>query len=250
MSIGAQLRASREARGLTLDAVSRTTRVQPRILAAIERDDVAAVPPRPFGRGFVRAYAAEMGLDAEQITHEYFARFAPQPPPIEEDPAPRPASPGGRSRAWIYAVGVAGLAVGVTLAFLARTPRSAGGAPSAQPSPTIGTSGNAPADRATPVAPESTPTDAATPAAAPLTIILTVQRPVWVTATTDGRREIYRILTPGAPTRLTAAREVTIRVGDAGAIAWRVNGRDAGPMGRSGQVRDLRVTPANAASVR
>src|SRR3982751_1455936 len=82
MSIGAQLRASREARGLTLDAVSRTTRVQPRILAAIERDDVAAVPPRPFGRGFVRAYAAEMGLDAEQITHEYFARFAPQAAPV------------------------------------------------------------------------------------------------------------------------------------------------------------------------
>ena len=248
MSIGAQLRASREARGLTLDAVSRTTRVQPRILAAIERDDVAAVPPRPFGRGFVRAYAAEMGLDAEQITHEYFARFAPQPAAVEVAPSARPASPGVRSHAWIYGVGVAGLAVGIALAFLARTPGPASEAASPPPAPTAGTSGSAPADES--VATVSRPTDAAAPAAAPLTIDFSPQRPVWVTASADGHREIYRILTPGAPTRLTASREITIRVGDAGAMTWRINGRVVGPMGRSGQVRDLRVTPANAASVR
>jgi len=60
-----------------------------------------------------------MGLDAEQITHEYFARFAPQPP-AELAPAARQTNPGGHSRTWIYALGVAGLAVGVALAFLAR----------------------------------------------------------------------------------------------------------------------------------
>ena len=87
-------------------------------------------------------------------------------------------------------------------------------------------------------------------ATAPLTIVLTAQRPAWVTAIADGHREIYRILTPGGPTRLTAAREVSIRVGDAGAITWIVNGRDAGPMGRSGQVRDVRLTAENAGSVR
>src|SRR6478609_6459322 len=90
MSIGAQLRAAREARGLSLDAVSRTTRVQPRILAAIERDDVAAVPPRPFGRGFVRAYAEEMGLDGDQVTRDYFAQFAP-PTPVPDELATPPA---------------------------------------------------------------------------------------------------------------------------------------------------------------
>ena len=121
MSIGAQLRASREARGLTLDAVARATRVQPRILAAIERDDVAAVPPRPFGRGFVKAYAAEMGLDPEQITHDYFARFAPPEPTDVPLPGLVGQAP-ARSHTWVYAVGVIGLAVGVALAFLARGP--------------------------------------------------------------------------------------------------------------------------------
>ena len=64
MDIGTQLRNAREARGLTLDALSRSTRVQPRILSAIEQNDSMRLPPRPYGRGFVRAYASEVGLDS------------------------------------------------------------------------------------------------------------------------------------------------------------------------------------------
>ena len=37
---------------------------------------------------------------------------------------------------------------------------------------------------------------------------------------------------------------------DAGALAWRVNGRDVGTMGRPGQVRDLTITPKTAATIR
>src|SRR3982751_598698 len=135
MSIGAQLRASRETRGLTVDAVARATRVQPRILAAIERDDVAGVPPRPFGRGFVKAYALEMGLDGDQVTRDYFAQFAP-PPPVPDEIAIPPArvDSGVRSHAWIFAVGLAGVTVGVALAFFARAPE-----PVAQPRPALGT---------------------------------------------------------------------------------------------------------------
>jgi hypothetical protein len=183
-----------------------------------------------------------MGLDPEQITHDYFARFAP-PQVADLQPAQAAATVPARSHTWVYAVGVVGLAVGVALAFLARTPQPEP-APSSAP-PAVGTSGTAATTGG--AAPE--PRATAPSSAAPLTIVLTAQRPAWVTATADGHREIYRILTPGAPTHLTAAREVTIRVGDAGAITWRVNGRDAGLMGRSGQVRDVRLTAENAASV-
>ena len=68
MDIGARLRDAREARGLSIDAVSRSTRVQSRILSAIERNDSMCLPPRPYGRGFVRAYASEVGLDPEVPT--------------------------------------------------------------------------------------------------------------------------------------------------------------------------------------
>ena len=82
--VGARLRASREAKRLSLDAVAASTRVQPRILSAIEQNDASVLPPRPYGRGFVRAYAQELGLDADNIVREYFGQFAPPEPP----PAP------------------------------------------------------------------------------------------------------------------------------------------------------------------
>ena len=77
MDIGAQLRSSREGKRLSLETVARTIRVQPRVLVAIERNDSTAIPPRPFGRGFVRAYAREVGLNPDQTVRDYFEQFAP-----------------------------------------------------------------------------------------------------------------------------------------------------------------------------
>ena len=84
------------------------------------------------------------------------------------------------------------------------------------------------------------------PAPAPVSIGLQAQQAAWVTATVDGERAVYRILQPGERVRLDGAREVTIRVGDAGAVTWQVNGRAATPMGQPGEVRTARVTPDNA----
>jgi hypothetical protein len=270
MSVGAQLRASREARGLTIEALAHTTRVQARILAAIERDDVAGVPPRPFGRGLVRAYAREMGLDADRIAREYFAQFAPAPPAGSTQPGlpdHRPqlessAEPTRERRVWIPLVAAAGLTAGVALAaVLVRTWIS----PAASPSSGIGTSGmptEAAVSDATPPPPADTPQAAAAPAApvdapapppvpaSPLSIVLTAERPSWVTADADGRRALYMTVLPGAPQTVTASREIVIRVGDAGNVTWQVNGRSIGTMGRPGQIRDITVTPANADTIR
>ena len=76
MDIGEQLRHAREARGLSIDALSKSIRVQPRILSAIEQNDCATIPPRPYGRGFVRTFAMEVGLDPESTVREFFSQFA------------------------------------------------------------------------------------------------------------------------------------------------------------------------------
>src|SRR5687767_5129361 len=75
MDTGLRLRTAREAKGLTIDALARTTRVQPRILEAIERNDAHALPPRPYGRGCVRAYANEVGLEPVGTVREFFSQF-------------------------------------------------------------------------------------------------------------------------------------------------------------------------------
>ena len=91
MDIGAQLRSSREGKRLSLETVARTIRVQPRVLVAIERNDSAAIPPRPFGRGFVRAYAREVGLNPDQTVRDYFGQFAPPADAPVAEPVSREA---------------------------------------------------------------------------------------------------------------------------------------------------------------
>ena len=57
-------------------------------------------------------------------------------------------------------------------------------------------------------------------------------------------------MAPGSTQVLKARREITIRVGDAGAAAWTVNGRTQAPMGGPGEVRTVVLTPGNASTIK
>jgi cytoskeletal protein RodZ len=255
MNIGAQLRAAREAKGLSIDALAATTRVQPRIITAIERNDVAAVPPRPFGRGFVRAYAREVGLDPDQTAREYFAQFAPAPEShTDGPPTPKHSRHNEWSAThWMWPVAAAALVI-LVVSVVSLSTSDNPTAERGSPAP-IGTSGSS-AAAATAVADKGgQPSKAATAAGqvqptAGLTVVLVAERKCWVTANADGRRAVYRLLAPGTRETLRAEREITIRTGDAGALTWTINGRDAGTLGRPGQVRDVRITPKNAGSIK
>jgi len=65
--IGAQLRAAREAKGLTLEQVAAETRIPQRHLIAMEAGDFAKLPGRTYAVGFARTYAKTAGLDADQV---------------------------------------------------------------------------------------------------------------------------------------------------------------------------------------
>lgn len=67
MEVGHQLFTARQRRGLTLDDISRTTKIPVSLLEAIERDDVARLPQGFFTRAFVRAYAHEVGVNADDL---------------------------------------------------------------------------------------------------------------------------------------------------------------------------------------
>ncbi len=266
MDIGAQLREAREAHGLSLSRLSQRTRVPERALAAIERNDKSALPPHPFSRGFVRTYASEVDLDPDRLVREYFAQFPEQPPAaLPRRRTEVPDTSWQQHSPWMglataFAILAVVVAASVVLGRKGQSPN--------EPQP-VGTTGEAPASStaaAPPAAlptipaadrPTSTPPTAASPASAPaaapqgqIVIALSTSRPCWVTATVDGRRTIYRILQAGERETIAGDKEVKLRFGDAGAMAWTVNGRDVGTPGANGAVRDVRVTPENAATVK
>src|SRR5919106_3125843 len=66
MDVGGALRDAREQRGLSLDRLSQTTKISVTILRAIENNRIEKLPDGIFLRGFLRAYAREVGLNPEE----------------------------------------------------------------------------------------------------------------------------------------------------------------------------------------
>jgi cytoskeletal protein RodZ len=111
-SIGHFLKSERELRHVSLEELAQTTRIPIRSLLHIEADQLDCLPGEVFVRGFVRAYARALGLDAEGVLDTHFAER-----PAESAPAPITAlTPPEKARRHGVAFAVVVLLVLFTLA--------------------------------------------------------------------------------------------------------------------------------------
>jgi cytoskeletal protein RodZ len=72
-SLGTFFREAREAKGLTLEQVGASTRIQESYLKAIEEEHFHVLPQKVFAKGFVRTYAQTLGLDEEEAMQRFSA---------------------------------------------------------------------------------------------------------------------------------------------------------------------------------
>ena len=61
----------------------------------------------------------------------------------------------------------------------------------------------------------------------------------------DGKRSIDRLLPAGQRMTIDAQRELVLTVGDAAGVALTLNGTDAKPLGKSGEVVTTRINITN-----
>jgi cytoskeleton protein RodZ len=83
-SIGQVLKQEREERRLSLEEVSSTTRIPRRALQSLEEDRFEDLPSGVFVRGFIKAYASAVDIDAEDVL-AHFDEQNPEalpPPPL------------------------------------------------------------------------------------------------------------------------------------------------------------------------
>lgn len=64
---GEKLRDAREQKGLTVDDVAARLKVPARYIVALEQGDLASLPEPTFVRGYVKAYARTVGVDAAEL---------------------------------------------------------------------------------------------------------------------------------------------------------------------------------------
>lgn len=88
------LREAREQRGISLTEAERGTRIRQRYLAALEDDNLAALPSPVYARGFLRNYALFLELDPDHVIDLFDEETQPARNRIRAargEPAPRPA---------------------------------------------------------------------------------------------------------------------------------------------------------------
>ena len=100
-SFGAYLRDLRERQGVSLDELSRATRVLHHYLEALEADALTALPAPVFTKGFIRACCQVFGVAPDEALALYDQRIAkdlagvritPAPPPPRDDHVAVPGS--------------------------------------------------------------------------------------------------------------------------------------------------------------
>jgi len=78
---GSDLKAAREARGMSVEDVAIRLHLESRTISALEADRYEQLPAPIFVRGYLRNYARLVGLDEEALVERYGAQGVPEPSP-------------------------------------------------------------------------------------------------------------------------------------------------------------------------
>jgi cytoskeletal protein RodZ len=86
---GEKLKGIRESHGVTIEEISRTTKIHSSYLEAVERDDIEVLPGPAYVKFYIRAYAEVIGFDAAALIREYdLEQAAAEPGDVAEAPPP------------------------------------------------------------------------------------------------------------------------------------------------------------------
>jgi cytoskeleton protein RodZ len=271
-NLGKSLREARERTGLSLAQVAKATKISITALQALERNDYSRLPAGIFSRGFVRGFAAAVGLDPESAVQEFLTQCP------DAAATTGPLSSGEREenevieserqaavtvlRLAVWSIVVAAVVLYLTIGQSEQPSELADSAPGAanrgaERRDVVTLGGSSSANRASQSAnalPQGEPAVRATSGERAdvekadrdrLVVNLSTTRPCWVSAKVDGRVEIYQLFQAGARRTLDVHRELVLIAGDAGALEVTLNGAPTRALGRSGQVVSARFIAAN-----
>ena len=242
---GKKFRSARDAKGMSLDQIAEETRISTRFLRAIEQETFNLLPGGVFNRGFIRTYAAQVGLDPDIAVAEY-ADLTEETALEESFRSPEPAP-----ERHIVALAVGGLVVLIVLFYIFAQDRNVAAEttePTGATSQTMARPEPAPAveGAATLQLSPSPPRVRAERTSEGVSIQIQVHDTTWVAIAADGREVVSgEVLSTGTTRRYTARETIELTIGNAAGLSLRINDREVPSLGRAGQVRVLTITPDN-----
>jgi cytoskeleton protein RodZ len=253
---GGKLRLARERRGISLRQIAASTKISAASLEALERNDISKLPGGIFSRAFVRSYAVEVGLDPDETVKEFLTRFQGETPQASAAPPPIPESESNfdsqqRIASVVLKLVLISIPIVAAILYFTLRARPAEPAPAPAPAPVaVEQPAAAPADpppvdaaAAAPVAKAPAPAPPpATSKAEAMTLELQPTAECWIKLTVDGRPVLARLMQPGEKDVRKVRETAIIEVGNAGALAFTIDGRPGKPLGSLGQKKTATIT--------
>ncbi|MCL2877401.1 MAG: DUF4115 domain-containing protein [Acidobacteria bacterium] len=278
-SIASKLRAKRESLNISLEQISKDTRISLHHLESLENGRYDGLPGGMYNRAILRSYCDELGLDKNEILQCYDAEIVPR----QEKPAATPFIPPPSkikahtvavwslififciglflSREWIvsalspyfssdYGRPSSGLSPERSSApaktvNMDTTAKAATGAQTAtvhtETAPAVSTGGDDKAFEALPERTAQSARAAGNANAQPLRLEIVGREECWLSINSDESGAVTKTLSPGDVEFFTAARTISLIVGNAGGISLRINDHTAKALGQSGQVVRLTI---------
>ena len=239
MDIGTHLREARQRHGVTLRQIADSTKLSTTTLQHIERNELDRLPGGVFTKGYLRAYAAEVGVNPQEVVNAYLAQFpaarATEELPIGRAPAIENSLDGRRLLSGVAAI-VLALVIYGSLQDSAESPIVS--------SPEL-------VQASAPI--ESLVTESVASGALPeserqewgLHLEIQPTGECWVSAVADGRLAVYRLLQSGERVTVMAREELVLRVGDPEMFAYTLNGVVGRPLGEAGRPVTVRITESD-----
>ncbi len=245
LSIGARLKSARSAKGLSLEAVARATKIQRKILEALEEDRVEEILDPAYSKIFVKKYATYLGLDGAFLLEEYrvlHASVMDQPEAPEPSTVKTPREPSKLPRVLVPAsLGLLGL---IGLSFFGYLAMDLyGSLKKNRRTPQVVSLRRATSSSSLPVV-ERVPAAAPkliVPRSTPLKLTIRTKADVWMQVKSDGAVIFQNVLPKGARENWTAKEELELWTGNAGEIELTLNGRSLGNPG-SGVKKGIKIT--------
>jgi len=240
-SLGQDLKRERELRGISLKEIADATRISLKFLQALEEDHLEIIPGKFFVRAILRSYAKSIGVDENQLLNKYQEMLLYDEDRLDKEPRqrlnpPRILTP-KRMLILLFALVVVVMAALLYYVFIS-SPGKRALPPKPKPqsfSPTL------PPNPVQPPAQEP-----AVEEVKGLNLKISILEETWIQLYADGKRVWDGIKAAGEVLNVKAEQELVFNVGNAGGLAFTINGKKARPFGPMGAVRkDIKITLDN-----
>lgn len=242
--IGSQMRQVRTEKSVSIDEVATKTRIQARLLVAIEEGNIEHLPEPVYIQGLIKQFAEALGLNGL----EYAGAFPTGQQTYTINPSWRQLPAAQLRPLHLYIIYILLIIASVSgLSYLIEQ-RSAQNNP---PSLSQEQVRDQPVDEtltphlatAQPTSPAETSANDSKSVTDSVEVKVSVQKEAWIKITSDGEKVYEGVMTAGNQQTWQAEKALTLRTGNAGGVVVEYNEQSPTVLGELGEVKEVTYSP-------